>query len=150
MQIFEPSTGEMISEPIPAERMVELYAVAMKQAERFRAMAGKLERNMIQYMEVQGATAIPHETYDVGITQSMTYDRTRFTPLLEMFNESDLEKCYTREQTVTEPVTTPASWNTQQVKAAAKRYGSKALAIVDDAAIPGPRKVNLKERAKKD
>ena len=142
-EIFDPVSGEVITDRITPERMVELYAVAIRQADRFRDMAAKLEFDMLQYMEEQGATAIPHELYNVQATQVNSYDRTKFTPLLEIFNETDLGKCYEPERTETKLVTTPATWSTQQVKAAAKRYGDKALAIVDGAAMLGPRRLKF-------
>ena len=141
--IFDPSTGEVITDPISPERMVELYAVAIRQADRFRDMAGKLELDMLQYMEAQGATAIPHERFNVEVSQTNSYDRTKFTPLLEIFNEADLGKCYSPERTETKLVTTPAAWSTQQVKSVAKRYGDKAVAIVEGAAMLGPRRLKF-------
>ncbi len=141
--VFDPASGEVIRGPIAPERMVELYAVAMKQADRFRDMAAKLEFDMLQYMDEQGATAIPHERYNVEVTQANSYDRTKFTPLLEIFNEADLGKCYQPERTETKLVTTPAAWSTPQVKVAAKRYGDKALAIVEGAMMMGPRRFKV-------
>ena len=143
VDIFDPSSGEIITEPLTPERMVELYAVAIRQADRFRDMAGKWELDMLQYMEAEGATAIPHAKFNVEVSQTNSYDRTKFTPLLEIFNEVDLDKCYEPERTETKLVTTPAAWHTQQVKAAANRYGDKAKAIVEGAAMPGPRRLKF-------
>ena len=142
-EVFDPASGEIITGPISPARMVELYAVAIRQADRFRDMAAKLEFDMLQYMETQGATAIPHERFNVEVSQSNSYDRTKFTPLLEIFNDLDLEKCYEPERTETKLVTTPATWSTQQVKAVAKRYGDKALEIVEGAVTLGPRRLKF-------
>ena len=139
--IFDPGTGEVISGPITPERMVELYAVAIRQADRFRDMASKLAFDMLQYMDEQGATAIPHTGYNVGVAQANSYDKTRFKPLLEIFNEADLDKCYTAPYS--KRIDVDEVWDTQQVKAAAKRYGKTALDVVDTAVTLGPRRLKF-------
>lgn len=149
-EIFDPGTGEVIEGPLPPNRMVELYAKAIQEVERFQAMAGKLEFYMLQYMEANQATAIPHDQFNVTVVQANSYDRTLFKPLLEIFNAVDLDKCYTAAYS--QRVDVEESWNTQQVKAAGKRYGTKALDIIEGAATLGPRRLKFEaiEKTPKD
>ena len=140
-EIFDPTSGEMIEGALSPERMVDLYAVAIKQADRFRDMAAKLEFDMLQYMDEQGATAIPHARFNVEVTQANSYDKARFKPLLEIFNETDLDKCYTAPHT--KRVDVSEAWDTVKVKAAARRYGTKAVGVVESAILPGPRRIKF-------
>ncbi len=139
--VFDPVSGEIIAGVISPERMVELYAVAVRQSDRFRDMASKLAFDMLQYMEEQGATAIPHTGYSVEVVQTNQWDKSRFKPLLEIFNESDLDKCYTAPYS--KRIDVDEVWDTQQVKAAAKRYGKTALEVVDTAVTLGPRRLKF-------
>ena len=101
-----------------------------------------LEQEIYLRMEVRGAKAIPDETFICEITQNSVYDQGSFSPLLEIFNELDLNTCYIPEHTA--PV--PAKWQTIRVLALARRYGNAALAIVEKARIPGPRNLNFQRR----
>lgn len=86
-------------------------------------------------MQERHATAIPSEAFDCTLETKDTYSQLMFTPLKEIFLDGDLAKCLTPAHE--ERTTVPDKWDTQQVKAAAKKYGDKALAIVENARIPG-------------
>ena len=103
---------------------------------------GHLEQEIYRRMEERGATAIPDSTFVCEIAQNSVYDQGSFSPLLEIFNELDLNTCYIPEHV--EPVA--AKWQTGKVLALARRYGDAALAIVAKARIPGPRNLNFQRR----
>lgn len=103
-----------------------------------------LEQEALDRMERNGATAIPSEKYICELQRKDTYDQAGFTPLLEVFNESDLGEVYTPEHQ--ETITVAPKWNTVKLIAKARRYGDKALAVVERAKIPGRPSLKFQEK----
>ena len=64
-------------------------------------------------------------------TIKMDYDRSRFTPLLEILSEAEVRKCYTPSQV--KEVTVPEKWNVAELKPIAKDRGHEVLRYLDDA-----------------
>ena len=95
-------------------------------------------------MEERGATAIPSDEYVCEMEVKNTYDQASLTPLLEIFDRSELSKCYEPEHQ--ETITVKAKWRTQQVIAAAKKRGTTALAVVERARIPGAPRLKFQRR----
>ena len=95
-------------------------------------------------MEDRGATSIPSERFRCELVSDTSYDRTRFTPLKEIFLDGDLEKCWTPATKVLQTV--PESWNTVKVKAMATRYGAEALAVVERARVEGRPRLKFEVR----
>jgi hypothetical protein len=59
------------------------------------------------------------------------YDRSRFTPLLEILSEDEIRKCYTPSQV--KEVTVPEKWNVAELKPIAKDRGYEVLNYLDNA-----------------
>ena len=59
------------------------------------------------------------------------YDRSRFTPLLEILSEDEIRKCYTPSQM--KEVTVPEKWNVAELKPIAKDRGYEVLNYLDNA-----------------
>lgn len=120
------------------------YSSVLLDLERAQADVGKLRQEIEARMTEREAVGIPSDKYVCELIPTNTYAQERFTPLLEVFYETDLASCYTGEHE--EVVTVPAKWDTQKVKAAAKRYGREALDIVEHTKIPGTPRLKFEPR----
>lgn len=92
---------------------------------------GRLEQEAFRRMEERGAKAIPSINYICKIENKSEYDQLAFTPLKEIFNSDDLDRCLTPAHT--KEIEVPERWATTTVKAVAADYGDRAKAIVENA-----------------
>lgn len=92
---------------------------------------GRLEQEAFRRMEERGAKAIPSINYICKIENKSEYDQLAFTPLKEIFNSDDLDRCLTPAHT--KEIEVPERWATTTVKAVAADYGDRAKAIVANA-----------------
>ena len=91
-----------------------------------------IEQEWLRQMEANDATSIP------GVCEQVienTYDQLAFTPLKEILHAPDLASALTPAHQ--ETIDVPDKWKTATVLSLAKKYGREALAIVDQARIPG-------------
>ena len=95
-------------------------------------------------MEYRSATSIPSESFICELTSRTQYDQLGFTPLKEIFNDTDLPKCFTPAHI--DSVDVPDKWSTQQVIALAKRYGDQALRVVERAKSLGSPRLKFERR----
>lgn len=126
------------------DTLLDQYQEALTWQRHFQVQAGHIEMELVRRMTERNATAIPSETFIAELEVKNTYDQASLTPLLEIFNAIELEKCY--EPAYAKQVEVPARWKTQQVIAAAKRRGAEALAVVDRAKIAGAPRLNFRRR----
>ena len=110
----------------------------------YRASAERLEYEVIQRAQARGAKAIITERYTAELEASVTYDQSRFTPLLEALPEEGVKDAYAPEHEVTQTV--PAKWNTQKAIKWANKVGGKALNIITEARMEGAPRVKLTEK----
>ena len=97
----------------------------------FSDTLGRLEQEAFRRMEERGAKAIPSINYICKIENKSEYDQLAFTPLKEIFNSDDLDRCLTPAHT--KEIEVPERWATTTVKAVAADYGDRAKAIVANA-----------------
>ena len=97
----------------------------------FSDTLGRLEQEAFRRMEERGAKAIPSINYICEIQNKSDYDQLAFTPLKEIFNDADRERCLTPAHT--KEIEVPDKWATTTVKAVAADYGDRAKAIVENA-----------------
>ena len=97
----------------------------------FSETLGRLEQEAFHRMEERGAKAIPSINYICEIQNKSDYDQLAFTPLKEIFNDADRERCLTPAHT--KEIEVPDKWATTTVKAVADKYGDRAKAIVENA-----------------
>ena len=119
------------------------WLTAMKAA--YSEQLGRCEQEIHRRLAARGATAIPSETFVCEIVTSYTYDQPTLTPLLEMLNNVELAKCYEAAYTP-DPVEVPAKWRVQQLLAVARRRGTEALAVVEQAKVESGRKLRFEKR----
>ena len=83
--------------------------------------------------EKTGARKLDSSNPKISVKQTIKtdYDRSRFTPLLEILSEDEIRKCYTPSQV--KEVTVPEKWNVAELKPIAKDRGFKVLKYLDDA-----------------
>ena len=83
--------------------------------------------------EKTGARKLDSSNPKISVRQTIKtdYDRSRFTPLLEILSEDEIRKCYTPSQV--KEVTVPEKWNVAELKPIAKDHGFKVLKYLDDA-----------------
>jgi len=85
--------------------------------------------------EKTGARKLDSSDPKISVKQTIKtdYDRSRFTPLLEILSEDEIRKCYTPSQV--KEVTVPEKWNVAELKPIAKDRGYEVLKYLDDARI---------------
>jgi len=99
--------------------------------EGFKNTLGHLEQEAFRRMEERGAKAIPSINYICKIENKSDYDQLAFTPLKELFNKEDLDRCLTPAHT--KEIEVPERWATTTVISVAGDYGDRAKAIVENA-----------------
>ena len=97
----------------------------------FSETLGRLEQEAFRRMEERGAKAIPSINYICKIENKSDYDQLAFTPLKELFNKEDLDRCLTPAHT--KEIEVPERWATTTVISVAGDYGDRAKAIVENA-----------------
>ena len=97
----------------------------------FSDTLGRLEQEAFRRMEERGAKAIPSINYICKIENKSDYDQLAFTPLKELFNKEDLDRCLTPAHT--KEIEVPERWATTTVISVAGDYGDRAKAIVENA-----------------
>ena len=83
--------------------------------------------------EKTGARKLDSSNPKISVKQTIKtdYDRSRFTPLLEILSEDEIRKCYTPSQM--KEVTVPEKWNVAELKPIAKDRGYEVLNYLDNA-----------------
>ena len=83
--------------------------------------------------EKTGARKLDSSNPKISVKQTIKtdYDRSRFTPLLEILSEDEIRKCYTPSQV--KEVTVPEKWNVAELKPIAKDRGYEVLNYLDNA-----------------
>jgi len=99
--------------------------------EGFKNTLGHLEQEAFRRMEERGAKTIPSINYICKIENKSDYDQLAFTPLKELFNKEDLDRCLTPAHT--KEIEVPERWATTTVISVAGDYGDRAKAIVENA-----------------
>lgn len=123
-----------------------LLALERKTAKNTADAIQRLEYEIVQRAQERGATAIITEQYTAELVPNVTYDQSRFTPLLELLPEEGVKESFIPEHQ--ETVTVPAKWKTQQAIKWANKVGDTALRIVAAARMEGAPRVKLTEEAK--
>ncbi len=139
-------TGPSILPDTSDEDALIIYTYILATRDAFIVALGRAEMELIRRMTERGATALPSETFVCELKTTDTYDQIGYGPLKEVFNETDLATCL--DPAHTETVYVFDKWNTVKVKALARRYGADALRIVEQARIPGPRRLKFERRDK--
>ena len=125
------------------EKLLDQINQARECAAYYAELANKREWVALGRMLDRGATTIPSERFICEKKVKVTYDQTRFTPLKEIFKE-DLGKCWTAEHQ--ETIKVAEEWDTAKVKALARRYGTRALVIVESARTENPTGIKFERK----
>lgn len=130
---------------ISDDQLLQGYSDLLEAVALWKDRLGRQEWEIRKRVESRGATAIPSDTFICEVVPKAVYDHTRFTPLKEILSESDLAVCWREEHP--ETVMVPEKWNTVKAKAAARRYGAEAQAVVESAItlMPGALKFEAKD-----
>ena len=124
--------------------LLRRYDSALETQREAQRLAYELAQELWVRMMDRGATSIPSERFKCELVADTSYDRARFAPLKEVFNESDLSLCWTPATQVLQVV--PESWNTAKVKMLAKKYGDAALVVVEQAKVEGRPRLKFEVR----
>lgn len=130
--------------------MLTAYENVKERLEFERDHLNRLEQEIFRRIQERGGTSLPNadengeQIWTCEQETKYEYDHSKFTPLKEMLNSTELYKCWTPERIVTEPVTVPAKWDTTKLKAVARRHSAEAVALVEAARVPTGRKLNFR------
>ena len=109
------------------------FAIVLMRTCCKKLLIGLLEFEMHKRMTDRGSTGIQTERYTASAVPSVSYDQQRLLPLIEVFTDADLEKCYTPEHQETTRVA--PRFNMVKAIPLAKRYGAEALKLIEAAKI---------------
>jgi len=129
LQAFKALTNVVYSRnPQTSEGIVDRYLSLQEELHSAELKLG-LE------FEKTGAKKLDSSNPKISVRQTIKtdYDRSRFTPLLEILSEDEIRKCYTPSQV--KEVTVPEKWNVAELKPIAKDRGYEVLKYLDDARI---------------
>ena len=131
------------------DTLLSSYSESLDLLTKQQDIVGRYNQEIQRRIKDRGATGIPDETFNAELVVSYTYDQAALTPLLEVLNNVELEKCYQPAYTPP-PVEVPAKWKVQQLLAVAKRRGNEALAIVQRAKFESGRRLKFERRRRND
>ncbi len=141
-EILDGQTFEM--PPLTDEQILGIYAAALQEAEEAKEKTGRLEMEILSRIEASGGTAIPSDTFLCEVKITNSYDQTRFIPLKELLNETEMDHCWEIEY---ERISiTPAKFNTTKLKSVVNKRGGKAKDIFESAQIPGAPSLKFERR----
>lgn len=130
------------------QALLDLWLSFKVTEDSYREDRERLEFELTQRMQVDDATAIPHETLDVKlVTPSPTYDVGRLRAIAELVPPEEWAKGFTAAHWG-EPVWVEDKYNLTKIKPLAK-YGAAVAQVIADAAIPGPVRLVIKRKALK-
>jgi hypothetical protein len=105
---------------------------------------GRIEMELTNRMQSNGATVIPHTTHDVKLVEGAPgWDYPTLAQLREITDPTDLDGAYTSEHEETRLV--PERWNMVKGKALA-RFGDKHRQIIQAARLPGVLRLRIKTK----
>ena len=107
---------------------------------------GHLQQEIFRRMDKSGGTMIPSDEFVCEAEVRNTYDQTAFKPFLEILSKVELVNTFIPAHE--ETILVNDKWNTQKLIAVAKKYGTKALRIIDRARLPGERKLRFSSKQK--
>ena len=145
IQINTTTSGSLM----PDDQLLGLYADALNVLEECKAWADHIEMELLHRMEGRGATSIPDDTFICESPLRYEYPPGTFTPLLEIFNATELEECYwpaKRELVPEHYEQHPEAWNTPKTLSLAKKRGTEAMAVVERNRLPGARRIRFTKR----
>lgn len=129
LQAFKALTNVVYSRnPQTSEGIVDRYLSLQEELHSAELKLG-LE------FEKTGARKLDSSDPKISVKQTIKtdYDRSRFTPLLEILSEDEIRRCYTPSQV--KEVTVPEKWNVAELKPIAKDRGYEVLNYLDNARI---------------
>ena len=112
--------------------------------EQAKATKGRIEQEIFQRIEENGATGIPSEEFKCNLKLKHDYTPEMLVPLIEIFSTSDLATCYTPKHK--ETVDVAAKWDVRKALPIAKIHGEKALKIIEQAKVEKSRKLDFGEK----
>ena len=136
-----PSQYEGLSDT----QLLDSYAAVQGAIEVSKRDLGLLEVEIRSRMSGRGAIAIPSDFYVCELRQKTRYEQVAFSPLKELLSDADLVTCFRPEHS--ETVYVSDKWDTMQVRALARRYGTQVQRIVDAARVVEDGKLKFEERA---
>jgi hypothetical protein len=112
-------------------QLLAAYHRALEARLQAQETVGKLEMEIMCRIDERGATGIPNDQFSCELVTTNSYDPQVLVRLKEILSDSDLRTCWESEHQ--EIVTVPESWDLRKVLPLARRYGARAVAVVDDA-----------------
>jgi len=137
--------GYKLVEDLTIEEVVTEYARIKGQIDGLRDLQNLLEHQIVQAMEADGATILDHPDFNVELSESREWDRSKLSPLAELIPPDVLAKSFTPAHQAT--IDVPDRWDMRQVLAL-RRRGTRVQEIIDGAQIPGRRRLSVKEKEK--
>jgi hypothetical protein len=106
---------------------------------------GRIEMELTQQMERSGATAIPHDTHNIELKKTFSYDESKLASLRELISPQELEDAgaFIPEHILSSTV--PARWNMTKTKPF-QRYGAEVRDVINDAAYVRSTKLVIKRK----
>lgn len=139
-------TGNMI-DPVTQISDVALlrwYERCQSDLVEVQEKVGRLQQEILRRMEERGASAIPDEEYVCELVTKTNYDQTQLRPFLEILTGRELEDVFVPAHE--ETIQIASKWKVQQLIALAKKHGTEALQIIEQAKIPGVRTLKFAKR----
>ena len=116
------------------QQLLDKWEVINAGFQYYKEIRDRLELELRQRMEAEGATAIPHPSLLCELQYpSPTYDYGKLRGLAELVPPEELAKGFTPAHEETRVV--PDKWNMVKIKPLAK-YGAAVAEIIEGAAIP--------------
>lgn len=147
---FDQQTGEVLDgetfevPPLTPEQKLKVYAAALLDLAEAKETAERIEIDIINDIVASGGTAIPSDIFICELKVTNSYDQTRFIPLKEELNDTEMGHCWEPEYDKLTIV--PAKFNTVKLKAVVNKRGGKAKDIFEGAMLPGAPSLKFERR----
>lgn len=117
------------------EHLLEMMARYKLESEIATRRLGTIEMEVQRRIRENGGTTLFGREQNYVMETKPEYDRTKLSPLLELFDQEGRAKSFIPAHT--ETVDVPDKWDLTQAKKYARARGKEALAIIENATFPG-------------
>jgi hypothetical protein len=124
------------------------YEITQRQLKTMQDTLGRLEQEIFHRMEERGSVGIPSDDYTCELKTTNSYDYERLASLKEILNATDLGTCWT--PSYQKVVVEPEKWDIRKLVPVAKRYGDRAVGVVEQARSVSSRRLKFEVKGNGD
>ena len=127
--------------------LVTMLVELKVEQKEFADKVGRVEYEIIKRLTADGAKAYPHPHFDVTLSESISYDRTKLFTLKELIPPETLSTGFVPEHEETKTSIVPDSWD-MRVVLGWKKFGTGVADVIEKSVMKGSPRLSIKAKKK--